>query len=236
MSRQAARQAEAARRAFDIRLRLALSRLHAMLAAKGRCFVSGAFVLEIPPSARVAAFLSTLVGLSARRLLARTHDGFQDPRKLLRHRLCGGRCVAGGGLRAGPQREYRFEPPLHGLCGALDQSPKGVMLFYTFQFGPKTYLYLKLESHARASVAHVRGASQRYVLKRSKRTAFETRREDAYKDLPRQTVVEAAARASLSNVQSLWPSRAADARAYDASLRTGLELFVPATVVATLFG
>lgn len=217
--------------AFDAAMRDFLRALHARV--RGRCFTSGAWVLQLPPSARVQQFLDGLRRASSRRPIARTHDGFQKPQKLARHRVCGTRCaVDARSLQAGSQYEYRLSPPLDGLCGAGDAARKGVVLWYTFQLGVQRYLYLKLESHASTSPAHALAAVRRYVLKRSKATPYETRREDAYKDDPRglaQRVATAAARNLV-----LWPQHAAEARQYDASARTGLELFVPGAVFASL--
>lgn len=220
--------------AFDLRVRLFLSRLHAHLASRGRCFTSGAFVLEVPAaSSRFQAFLSQLVARSTRRPGARTHDGFQRADKLRRHRVCGAACAADArSLRAGAQMEYALRPALSGLCGPADPATKGVLLFYSFQLGLKKYLYMKLESHGAMSLAHARGAVERYVLKRKKRSPYAIRREDAYKDAGGDVRARALAAAAANLV--LWPSRAAAAKAYDTSLRTGLELFVPAAAVAAL--
>jgi hypothetical protein len=218
---------------FDAEVRSFLQRLHARLVAKGRCFTSGAFVLEIPKaSSRFQGFLSRMQTASRRRPGARTHNDFQSPARLARHRVCGATCAADPRtLHAGPQREYVLRPALGGLCGPADTAAKGVLLWYTFHLGAKSYMYMKLESHGALSLAHARGAVTRYVLKREKRSAFAPRRENAYKDggdvRPRALAFAAA------NLV-LWPSRAADARAYNDSVRVGMELFVPAPEVAAL--
>jgi hypothetical protein len=96
---------------------------------------------------------------------------------------------------------------------------------------------MKLESHPGMSLAHAGAAINRYILKRQKRTSFEKRREDAYKDPEysgrpdelRQAAINAAAQNVL-----LWPAHAANAARYDDNLRVGMEMFVPAQVVASL--
>lgn len=228
------RVARQPRHSFDSTLRQFLARLHRHLATHGRCFVSGSFVMEMPPGARFQVFLDNLLAHSSRRLLAKTHDDFQNPAKLASHRLCATACGADArALRAGAQHEYRFRPPLAGLCGSQDAYPKGVLLWYTFSLGLKRYVFMKLETHASTSPAHATSALSRYVLKKKKKTPFETRREDAYKDSKRP-IREAAAAAAARNVAALWPAHAREATAYDASVRTGMELFVPAAIVATL--
>lgn len=216
---------------FDAEVRDFLRALHARV--RGRCFTSGAFVLALPPSARVQQFVAQLRGFSSRRPIARTHDNFQNPQKLARHRVCGSSCAADArALRAGSQYEYRLRPPLAGLCGGGDAVTKGVVLWYTFQLGGRRYLYLKLESHASTSPAHALAAVRRYVLKRATKTPYEVRREDAYKDDPRGLARRVAAAAARN--LALWPRHAANARHYDATVRTGLELFVPGAVFAAL--
>jgi len=229
---------------FDAFLRRFLSRLHAHLLSRGRCFVSGSFVVEIPAaprglqrdaaSVRFKNFLDNLTSFSSRRLLAKTHDDFQRPAKLAAHRLCADRCTGDARtLRAGPQYEYLFSPPLSGLCGGQDVYAKGVLLWYTFSLGAQRFLFLKLESHGATSPAHAKAAFMRYVLKRGKKTPFETRRENAYKD-GKGPIRDAAAAAAARNVAALWPQHAAAAGVYDATLRTGMELFVPAAAAAQM--
>lgn len=217
---------------FDFRMRGFLGRLHRRIAS--RCFVSGAFVLEVPPSSRFQQFVQELKRHSSKRMIARTHDDFQNPGKLAAHRVCARRCAKNARtLQWGQQYEYRFSPPLHGLCGPADASPKGVLLWYTFTLGQKPYVYMKLETHSSTSPGHTVAALKRYVLKQSKKTPFETRREDAYKNSA-SAVAQRAAAAAARNVAALWPEQAGAAKAYDQSVRVGMELFVPATVVASL--
>lgn len=54
----------------------------------------------------------------------------------------------------------------------------------------------------------------------------------AYKDGNRHLVATAAAAASAANVNAMWPGHAA--ASYDATVRTGMEMFVPAAVVAAM--
>lgn len=225
----------AAARAFDLKVRLVMSRLHDALGP--RCFVSGSFVAQLAPASAVSTFVGDLAKYSSKRVVAKTHDDFQKPTKLAAHRLCGARCGAAstGDLRASPQREYSFSPPLAGLCGRANTTPKRVLLWYTFALGGDDYLFMKLETHPAASLAHVRGAVARYLLKRPKTSAWEPRRENAYKDTAKDVVARAAAHASVANA-ALWPAHAHAARAYDNKVRVGMELFVPGPLFAGLVG
>lgn len=207
-------------------------RLHA--ATRRRCFTSGAFVLEVPAaSTRFQRFLQGLVTSSSVRRGARTHDDFQRPERLAARRLCGRACARGvSDLSAGRQREFAFRAPLRGLCGQPTDEAKRVMLWYLFGTGGKRYMYVKLESHPALSVQHAVAAASRYLLKRQKKTAYASRRENAYKD---GNLVPAAALAmSRENAAALWPHLAAPAAGYDATLRIGREMFVPAAAVARL--
>lgn len=207
-------------------------RLHAR--SGQRCFLSGAFVLQVPlASTRFQRFLQSLTAASSVRRGARTHDDFQRPNRLARHRLCGGSCGAPvANLRAGKQREYVFRAPLRGLCGGPADEAKRVMLWYVFSSGGATYMYVKLESHPALSAQHVVSAASRYILKKQKRSSYTRRRENAYKD--GELVAADALALARDDVGKLWPGAAKDAAAYDATLRVGREMFVPAPVVAQL--
>lgn len=227
-------------KAFETRVRAFLTKLHVLLRAKGRCFVSGAFVVETTGSAKLQAFAAGLKQHSSRRLLAKTHNAFSDPAKLGKYRVCslGARCRARvEGLTASPQYEYTLAPAMHGLCHPYDAFPKQVVLWYTFSMGGSSFLYMKLESHKGMSLAHVQGAVSRYVLKRQKPTAgYEVRRENAYKNSPTRYAAEALT-ASAKN-RAVWaamsPAYAALSNAYDASVRVGKELYVPPGAAAGL--
>lgn len=219
--------------AFDLRVRAFLARLHKVL--DHRCFVSGTFVIEIPmTSTRFQRFLEDLTTHSSRRVMSLTHATFQKPEQLEAHRLCGKSCVSSSrDLRAqGGQMEYILNPAMQGLCGKSNTFDRGVMLWYTFGMGRKKYMFLKLERHSYASVAHAKAAVQRYMLKKTRSTGtFEPRRENSYKDASqdRATMAKASARDL-----ALWPAHGAEARLYDATLRTGMEVFVPGPIVANL--
>lgn len=225
---------------FDRLIRRFFSGLHARLGP--RCFVRGAFVAEIDVlDPRVASFLAGLRTHGRPRPFAATHDDFRDPAKLAAHRLCGSRCsVDPGALRADRQREYVFDPPLRGLCAPGDAT-KGVLLFYEFSVADRRFLYMKLEGHPAMSVAHARAALRRYVLRRPDPLDGRlSRRENSYKDsrarTPEARAAEArrAAEAAAANVAQLWPLAASHARRYDATLRTGMEMYLPPHVVTSL--
>lgn len=129
--------------------------------------------------------------------------------------------------------EYKLNPAMTGLCGTSDTFDRGVLLWYTFSMGTKRYMFLKMETHSYASLAHAKAAVDRYMLKKTRSTGtFEARRENSYKD---SRVIEDSAMAKASaRDMLLWPEHAADAKVYNATLRTGMEVFVPAPVVATL--
>jgi hypothetical protein len=130
--------------------------------------------------------------------------------------------------------EYRLAPPLAGLCGPADpKTTKGVMLWYVFTVGRQSYMFAKFEGHSAVSVAHAWSAVSRYVLKRKKKTPFAVRRENAYKDKGGVTPERIAATVA-QNIAQLWPQHASAARSYDKSIRVGMEMFVPAGVVAAL--
>lgn len=194
-----------------------------------RCFSSGAFVVQVPPTPAFRRLLDEMMKRGSRRVGARTHDDFSSAAKLGRRRLCGQACAAGiAQVRAGKQMEYRLAPtrPCEGAV-------KRVLLFYQFWVGGGHYLYMKLESHPALSVRHATSAASRYMLKREKKSALPTRREDAYKD--RGGVVASAALAlARDNAAQLWPGQAAAAARYDATLRIGREVFVPAAVAGEL--
>lgn len=222
-------------RMFDVRVRLFISRLHGLIASRGRCFVSGSFVIEVPrDDSRFTTFVNQLTRFSSRRLISRTHDWFQKQHKFRAQRLCKTACaIDARTLRAGPQREYTFSPPLVGLCGSSDSAAKRVMLWYVFAAGSKTYMFVKLESHPGMSAHHLYGAIRRYVLKKKKVSSYAPRRENAKKDA-NGNVSAAAARASHEDVHTLWPSLLTNAQMYNRSVRTGMEMFVPADIARTL--
>lgn len=213
---------------MDSQVAAFLKRLHQR--AGRRCFTSGAFVVQVPPTAAFRALLDGLVTRGSRRVGARTHDDFSTAAKLARRRLCGSSCAAPvAQLRAGKQMEYPLAPMRP--CGST--AVKRVLLFYQFWVGGAHYLYLKLESHPALSVRHAASAASRYLLKREKKSTLPTRREDAYKD--RGGVVAAAALTlARDNAAQLWPGQAGDAARYDATVRVGREMFVPAAVAAQL--
>lgn len=216
--------------AFDAAVTGFVRRLHSRAAQ--RCFLSGAFVLQVPTaSTRFQRFLHSLTAASSVRVGARTHDDFQRADKLARRRLCGSGCrTPVADLRAGKQREYVFRTPLLGLCGGAADEVKRVMLWYVFSSGGATYMYLKLESSRALSVHHVASAASRYILKKQKRTMYLRRRENAYKD----GAVGNALGLSRDDVAGLWPHAAGHAAKYDATVRVGREMFVPAPVVIQL--
>ena len=209
-----------------------VKRLHARTGQ--RCFTSGAFVLQVPTaSTRFQRFLNALTAGSTVRVGARTHDNFQRADKLARRRLCGATCAGPiAGLHAGKQREFLLRTPLKAMCGNPADEAKRVMLWYLFSVGAQTFMYLKLESSSAVSVSHVVSAASRYLLKRKKRSRYATRRENAYKN--GELVARDALSLSLEDARRLWPHAAREAAAYDAFLRIGREMFVPASVVAGL--
>lgn len=209
-----------------------LKRLHARTGR--RCFTSGAFVLHVPTaSTRFQRFLNALMAGSRVRVGARTHDDFQRADKLARHRLCGATCSRPvAGLQAGKQREFPLRTPLTATCGHPGDEAKRVVLWYMFSVGTAKFMYLKLESSPALSVHHVVSAASRYLLKRKKQSRYPTRRENAYKD--GELVARDALSLSLENARQLWPHARKNAAAYDAFLRIGREMFVPASVVAGL--
>lgn len=203
-----------------------LHRLHQRVGP--RCFASGAFVLQVPVDPAFDRLLDDLSRGSSRRV-GTTHADFRSAAALTRRRLCGSACAAPiAGVRAGPQREYRLSTPLRPCDGPQS---KRVLLWYQFWVGGARYLYLKLEAHPALSVRHALAAASRYVLKRQ--SQLPTRRENAYKD--RGGLVTAAAMAlAAEDAQTLWPQAADEAARYDASVRIGREMFVPAAVAAEL--
>lgn len=207
-------------------------RLHARTGQ--RCFTSGAFVLRVPlASTRFQRFLAALTAASSVRFGARTHDDFQRADKLTRRRLCGASCLGGmTDVRAGKQREFVFRAPLRSVCGHPADEAKRVMLWYLFSAGQARFMYVKMESSPALSVSHAVAAASRYVLKRKKKSMYVTRRENAYKN--GELVARDALRLSRDNSRLLWPEATRDAAAYDASMRIGREMFMPASVVARL--
>lgn len=209
-----------------------VKRLHARTGR--RCFTSGAFVLHVPAaSTRFQRFLAALMAGSRVRVGARTHDDFQRADKVVRRRLCGATCARPvAGLHAGKQREFVLRAPLTAMCGHPGDEAKRVVLWYVFSVGREKFMYLKLESSPALSVSHVVSAASRYLLKRKKQSRYPTRRENAYKN--GDLVARDALSLSLQNARALWPHAAREAAAYDAFLRIGREMFVPASVVAQL--
>ncbi len=219
----------------EARVRGFLTRLHSKLASRGRCFSSGAFVVHIPQSStQFQRFLDGLLAHSSARFGAKTHDDFQVLAKLRARRLCRPACARDiTALRPGRQREFIFGAPLAGLCGPADASAKRVLLFYTFQTNSGAYLYMKLESEPALSVGHAVSALSRYVLKKSKKSQFAARRENAYKN-KRGVAARTAMALSSADVRELWPEQAKNSKEYDASLRIGYEFFVPAAAAVRL--
>lgn len=209
-----------------------LRRLHARIGR--RCFTSGAFVIQVPAaSSRFQTFLQTLSAGSSVRFGARTHDTFQHASKLAQRRLCGSACAGpAAAVRAGKQKEFVFSEALRGVCGNPTDETKRVMLWYLFSVGFAKYMYVKLESSPALSVSHVVSAASRYLLKRTKKSKYASRRENAYKN--KELVVAEALAQSREDAARLWPQAAGEAAAYDASLRIGREMFVPAPVVTQL--
>lgn len=207
--------------------------LHRLL--RHRCFVSGTFVVGVPMAdSRFLRFLRDLQAGSTRRLVARTHDDFQQGAAFKARRLCAGACREPSGLTgSGPQMEYRIRPALEGLCGST-AATKRVVLWYHFAVGARRYLFFKLESSPALSMSHVTSAATRYLLKREKSgNGLPKRREDAYKD--KAGVDPASAlRESRANAADLWPEQAAEAELYDRTTRIGREVFVPAAIASRL--
>lgn len=193
-------------------------------------------MLRVPTaSARFQRFLAALSAGSSARRIARTHDDFQNPGKLVRRRLCASACRVSADVRAGRQMEFAFRAPLQGLCGGADDEPKRVMLWYLFSLqslGAARFMYVKLESSPAMSVSHVAAAASRYLLKRKKKSRYASRRENAYKD--GRVVTQNAFQLSRNDAATLWPGAKEEAGAYDATLRIGREMFVPAAVVASI--
>lgn len=225
----------ASRAALEVQVAGFVRRLHARIGP--RCFTSGAFVLQVPTaSARFLRFLNALTAGSSVRRGARTHDDFQRADKLARRRLCGRACGAPvDALRAGKQMEFVFRAaPLRGMCGHPDDEAKRVMLWYVFSLGPARFMYVKLESSPALSASHVVSAASRYLLKRKKKSRYAARRENAYKN--GELVVRNALQLARDDAAALWPQAARQSAAYDASVRIGREMFVPAAVVAGVLG
>lgn len=223
-------------RLFDMRARLFVSRLHRHILQGDRCFTSGAFVIEVPTSPKFATFVKQLRQQSTRRPFAATHDWFQKQAKFAGARLCKNACTVNARwLSSDSQMEYVFKPPLVGLCGSKDVAPKRVMLWYMFRVGSTRYMFMKLESFPAVSVRHAWGAIGRYVLKTKKASMFPSRRENARKNKTSgENVSSRAAQLSSQDVRALWPSSHREAQVYNQSVRTGFEMFVPATLANTL--
>ncbi len=116
-------------------MQILVRRLLDVVRRKGRCFQSGAFVLDFTG---LEDWALGYISEGRPRPFQLTHNAY---------------------------RKYRItqqvEFPIHiDACGAV----KRVILAYIFRIGSKTYMYLKLERHPARSAGHVRNALATYVL------------------------------------------------------------------------
>jgi hypothetical protein len=211
-----------------------LTRLHERLVRGGRCFTSGAFVVEVPQaSSKFQLFMEKLRKKSTRRFGV-THDDFQHASKIEARRLCSvvGKCHALRSFGSGPQMEYHLSPAMDHMCGEGISAPKRVVLWYPFEVERKKFLYMKLESAPALSLTHAGGAISRYVIKKQK-TGLPARRENAYKDkggADAESLYRRSREASADNAE-MWPAFAESAARYDEELRIGMEMLIPAGAV-----
>lgn len=140
-------------------VRCTIQRLHDRLAEIDRCFVRGAFVWELRPRTKLGKRLwTTLTTLSTPRPIARTHRRFLSESNQTK------------------QMEFPIDPPMQFLCdepcrsSSSDrctrgkQTPKTVLLWYAFQRGSRTFLFLKLEGSKGMSISHMIQAFRKYVF------------------------------------------------------------------------
>ena len=190
-----------------------------------RCFESGAFVISTQHP-KIMHFLGSLKAASKTRTIARTHDTHQSQAKLKKYRVCQATSCAGNVRTLTAGRQYEYIPKKAFTFGCTGASTYGVLLWYVFTLNGKGYAYLKLESHPGAHPMHVVGAIRRYVLKKPKTSKHQARRENAFKNagFDKRKALE------LSRQNSArWGGNRAEANRYNASGRTGMEVFVPSS-------
>lgn len=178
------------------------------------CFSRGAFVFELGSDAalhRALAFAAS----GTKRPIAKTHDVFMRQASWARRRACNGAACDRLRIRAlTPQTEVPISF-VTSCDGGDDTETKRVALTYVFSVtddadgSERPYMYLKLERSPSLSASHIRDAARRYLLKK----AAPGRRENAYIDRRRGVP---------RTEPTTW---------YDAHVRTGDEMFVPADVV-----
>ena len=188
-----------------------------------RCFESGAFVISTQHP-KIMHFLGSLKAASKTRTFAKTHDTHQSQAKLKKYRVCQATSCTGNVRTLTAGRQYEYIPKRAFRFACTGASTYGVLLWYVFTLNGKGYVYFKLESHPGAHPMHVVGAIRRYILKKPKTSQHLARRENAFKNagFDKRKALEVSHQNS-----ALWGGNHTEANRYNASGRTGMEVFVP---------
>lgn len=201
-------------RGFD----LFVGGLYDYLRKHGRCFQSGAMVIDVS-SPRLRQWALEEVSRGRKRPFQKTHRVFMDQHLWDARRVSRSRKK----IRAlTPQVEIKVSAASVHACNPK----KRVFLAYVFSIENETFMYLKPEDAPARSVKHVVEAGKRYILK--PRLSSVSRRENSYLDRGHAPSVNAA----LAELDR----RAFGTRlsTYDAEYRTGAEIFVPGKVAESI--
>lgn len=212
-------------------VRCLVQKLHDRLADIDRCFVRGAFVWEIRQGTQLGKrLLGTLKAFSKPRPVARTHRHFIRD------------------TNDSKQMELTLKPPMRYLCDSScrgskksqdctkgKRTSKGVLMWYAFRRGPRTFLFVKLEGSKGMSIAHAIKAFKKYALKKDFDSGGYPYRAETK---PRSEQNLSRNRKALSRwADSAFKSDGERKRAlsrldekmaeYDRTVRVGNEMFVP---------
>lgn len=227
----------------DEHLRAWLRAVFAMLADGRSCFEHGAIVVETTRSAGLEALFGAVKAASHKRVIAGTHRLLLSPRLHQKSRLCNVHTPPCSGLRllqTSKQLEYALDPKLTELCKAGSPA-KGVVLFNSFAFGSRRFLFLKLEENVGMSLGHVIDAFKHYIL--HSKQHIETRAEDDFRKHTVAGIVNRAAN-DIFVLQSAAAKRGLSAAKlnmvrtqsnhYNRHVRVGNEFFLPGPLADSL--
>ena len=229
---------------LDDRLHAWLRAVFSMLKNNRSCFDHGSFVIETTRSAKLESFLQELKAASHRRLVSGTHRLLLSPRLHQRYRICKQDITRPcNDIHITPtskQMEYKLKPKLKTLCDSRS-SPKGVVLFNSFSYASRRFVFIKLEENVGVSIGHAVDAFRHYIMDSKKN--MDTRQEDDFRMHSVTGIVNRAANDILvlqSAAAKLGLSAAKhdgirkQSNFYTKNVRVGNEFFLPGPLADSL--
>jgi hypothetical protein len=235
-------------------------KLYDYILKRNSCFLSGTFIIEYTNNQCFENFIEYLKIYSKSRPFSKTHRFFIDNSIFGKNRQCNLddnytndlTCnvidnITSDGIQYEillPNITFLCDPDCRinrylTKCTSDKKEIKRVLLFYTFSYMNKKYIFFKLEAEQAISIGHAKSALDRYILKKKTKSPYIGRREDSYKDInkdaPTLSNYMKQTKEIYDNDYKNFNEFLDDLKFYNKNIRTGRELFISANMLKSIF-